>query len=379
LNSVAGNKCVVVFSGYNQRAVIAFLRTLEANGVCYAIIAKSPQDALFLTDYSKHILAIRQHETLVLEDLLSALGEVKQKRRADQYIISPSTEALNRFLLEHRQQFENNKYIIPLVDKNLYELISDKYSFGNLCQDNRILIPREITIDGITNFPVVAKPRRYYSTQAHHTLSPVIIENLQELSAVVTNFNVTDFYFQEFINGKSFYLLYYFSRDGSVCSFSQENLMQQAGGKSIVAAISSDFHQQTESQKYEALFKSIGFFGLVMVEVKQQGESFYMIEANPRCWGPSQLFVDAGVNLFEYFLCDFGVLNKKPNVSSSSDTIRYFWLGGIADTIRNNRKLTYHQGDETGLLATLPVWLESDVYRRADTLNIFRNEVFCWV
>ena len=48
-----------------------------------------------------------------------------------------------------------------------------------------------------------------------------------------------------------------------------------------------------------------------MVEVKHLSNKNYMIEANPRFWGPSQLFVDAGINLFEAFLVDNGLLNKR--------------------------------------------------------------------
>jgi hypothetical protein len=36
-----------------------------------------------------------------------------------------------------------------------------------------------------------------------------------------------------------------------------------------------------------------GFYGLVMIEVKEYDNQFYMIEANPRLWGPSQLILDA--------------------------------------------------------------------------------------
>jgi hypothetical protein len=45
--------------------------------------------------------------------------------------ISPSTEALNTYLLECRQIFENIGCIIPLVDLELYERICDKEKFSN--------------------------------------------------------------------------------------------------------------------------------------------------------------------------------------------------------------------------------------------------------
>ena len=104
-------------------------------------------------------------------------------------------------------------------------------------------------------------------------------------------------------------------------------MIQQPEGKSIVAAVSSDLHDSTEALKYEKLFKSINFHGLVMVEVRGVDNDFYMIEANPRFWGPSQLFVDAGMNLFEAFLNDYDVL-EKINLQARKKETKYFWFGG---------------------------------------------------
>ena len=87
------------------------------------------------------------------------------------------------------------------------------------------------------------------------------------------------------------------------------------------------FHLTSESTKYEKLFKEIKFTGFVMTEIK--GDNF-MIEANPRFWGPSQLFVDAKVNLFEAFLHDYNFIsNKPPLVVSALKDVIYFWYGGI--------------------------------------------------
>ena len=125
-------KCIVIFSGFNQRAIIAFLRTLKKNNLDYAIIAKPENDDIFLTDYKCRVLAIRKLVSLNLEDLIGSIKEVQRKHKADEYIIAPTTEALNRFLLDNKERFNNIGCEIPLVDKNLYELISNKYSFGKL-------------------------------------------------------------------------------------------------------------------------------------------------------------------------------------------------------------------------------------------------------
>ena len=47
-----------------------------------------------------------------------------------------ATEALNRFMLEKRQCLEENDCIIPLIDKNTYEQISNKKQFSNSARIN---------------------------------------------------------------------------------------------------------------------------------------------------------------------------------------------------------------------------------------------------
>ena len=39
-------KLVIVFSGYNDRAVYAFIRTLEVHNVFYAVIARDVNDSV---------------------------------------------------------------------------------------------------------------------------------------------------------------------------------------------------------------------------------------------------------------------------------------------------------------------------------------------
>ena len=98
-------KCVIVFSGFNQRSVVAFLRTMTQYGEEYAVIAKSKEDTILFSEYKNKVLAIRKTSQLVLEDMLSAIQEVQRRHFADEYVVAPSSEALNRFLLKHKQVF----------------------------------------------------------------------------------------------------------------------------------------------------------------------------------------------------------------------------------------------------------------------------------
>lgn len=368
---------VVIFSGYNQRAVIAFLRTLKDNCVSYSIIASSNEDPILLTDYKKNVVAVRDSESLKIESFLNLIKSFKSKSK--KLLIAPSTERLNRFLLEHKERLEESDCVIPLVNSDLYHKISDKFSFSLLCKENNILVPKEYDINSIDIFPIVAKPKTYFAQSNKKIYAPVFIRNYNELKIFSKTYNKKDFYYQQYILGKSLYLLYYVYKNGQIKKFSQENLIQQPEGKSIIAAISSDFHNSSESKKFENLLKKIKFFGLIMIEIKESGGKFYMIEANPRFWGPSQLFVDAGVNLFEDFMLDNDIIKEKTSaVKVSSTRTKYFWYGGLIATLSRKENLMFYKYDLESFKNSFDDWLFVEIYKRSDTMGIFYKESQDW-
>lgn len=370
------SKAVIVFSGFNQRAIISFLRTLEKNKIMYAIIAAGSEDSILQTEYAKKVISIRQKIKLDQCDLLNSLKKVKRAVKANKYLIAPSTEALNRYLLSHLGDLQIESDIIPLVNLELYEKISNKASFTKLCRDHGINLPKEFPEIDKAPLPLVAKPKKYESTNGT-TLSPVLIFTEAEKKKFLESYCANEFYFQEFVQGPSYYLLYYFYRNGRVEKFSQVNLVQQPRGKSIIAARTSSIHQKEIFNIYESMFKDLGFYGLVMVEVKgNETRSPLMIEANPRFWGPSQLFVDAGVNLFEHLLNDFGFLERAPTSSQPIKTFDYFWYGGLIQTLRSKESLALHNYSLEELSQELSRWLSADIYNRKDTRKILLNEVF---
>lgn len=367
-------KPVIVFSGFNQRAVVAFLRTLEAQGVQYAIIAATTEDTIFLTNYESKVLATREVKQLQFDDLENCINIVKSNLKSEQLIIAPSTEALNRYLLKYREKFEDLGCEIPLVNETIYEGVSDKYKFGELCKANDIRIPVEYAALDEASLPCVAKPKQYLAKDGT-TPSPVLINDEKDKKEFIDKNNQDEFYYQEYVDGKSLYLLYYFYKDSSVTKFSQENFIQQPGGKSMIAAGSSEIHTESVSSEYEELFRNMKFRGLVMVEVKKSEKDYFMIEANPRFWGPSQLFVDAKNNFFEAFLYDRGIIANKPQFKPVKQIIKYFWSGGIYESMREFGYVDYHDYSKEQYELFKDDWTRSDVYNRQDTREIYKKEM----
>lgn len=350
------NRTILIFSGFNQRAIIAFVRTLAKNNLRFCIIALSENDPILLSEYKKNVLTIRKSKKLDLGEILQCVKQVKEKCQTDSLFIAPSTEALNRFLLKNRNVFEENGCEIPLVEEALYQQISDKGSFGKLCLSYGIKVPNTVEFNK-ENIPFVVKPKFYETTEI--LSSPIIVDSEKILNSI--DFDSQNYYCQEYINGNSFYLLYYISKNKKIYRLDQENLLQQPQGKSIVAArLISQF---VDDRKFRNMFNTINFHGLVMIEIRIVNNEPYIIEANPRFWGPSQLFVDCGVNLFEYFLKDYDF--KICDLKTEPRQTLYFWNGGMSSNV------VYHNVKDFDFNE----YIKYDIYKRPDTMEIYKQEL----
>ena len=123
------DQAIILFSGYNDRAIITLCRWAELNGVNYHIIAKNQSDAIFFTEYKHKVIFTRHCKELIVEQITHYCSIILNNYSYKRVVILPSTEFLNRFLLKHRTAIESEYCIIPLVNKDLYCTISDKSSF----------------------------------------------------------------------------------------------------------------------------------------------------------------------------------------------------------------------------------------------------------
>lgn len=363
MDNKKANPMIYVMSGYNQRAVVAFIRYLEKIGYeNYSIIAIGNDDLILKTVYKRHVIYIRQNKQLVMEEFEEIFGSNEREG-----IFMPSTEALVRFQIEHRDFFKKHNIIIPVVEKKLYETISDKRSFWELCKQNSFKVPKIYSEKENLEFPIMVKPKKY-RLSTNEVAAPQKVCSMEQLERLMNKYNRQDFDYQQFITGESYYLLYYIGVNGSVYAFSQKNQYQQPNGKSMIAAEPAHIHEEKISEDYVLLLKKVGFYGLIMIELRKHQNEYYMIEANPRMWGPSQLFVDANIDFFGYLLQDYGARIEIENKRINYDA-RYFWSGGIKGKLSDCR--LSGTMDESELLRLLEPY---DIYNREDTLEIYKNE-----
>jgi len=363
---------IIIFSGFNQRAVIAFCRFLHANNYKFSIIANNKKDTIFLSKYKVYVQAVRKSALPEMNDIIRCVNIIKYRHKVHKIIIAPTTEYLNQYFLNNRNSFLNFGCIIPLPGEATYSLFTNKLSFSDLCRRHEIQTPTRYTAIP-TEYPYVIKPIRNISNNGN-SLYPYIINDVDDINYCRSIEDLDNYYYEEYIPGKSYYLLFYISTDGHAVSSSQENLVQQDNGKSVVFAVSIDLHKKPICSNFKSLFKKYGFQGLIMVELKFYNNNYYAIEANPRFWGPSQLLIDGNSKILNSFLYD---LHCSPTIiHPETDKIGhyYLWTGGFLQCILNGYKLKYHMEYKHPLILVLRS-IFCDIYFKRDTIILFFYEL----
>lgn len=355
----------VIFSGANERAVIAICRSFWGRGVACSIVARPDADLLKLTRFAVWIDAVRAVDRLDLNDMLSAVVLLRDRFVGERLVFLPTSESVIRVLLDHRIQFEEAGLEIPLVSKTVYQRVSDKHSFLSLANDFGVPLPPVVDIPTVDNLPLVAKPRCELQAESGRKLYPELLFSPADLQRFEQKWPREEYFFQRYLDGNSYYYLAYFPRDGEPLVRYQRNLLQQPNGKSVIAAqLCSCPDEKTRDALIGAL-RSVGFFGFIMIEVMELNGVFYLIEANPRFWGPFELALKAGL------LPDF-IMGEASEEGCESGA-RYFWSGGLLATWADSAAPRSYLKEKLGLLEALSL-LAADVYLRTDTRRLLVHE-----
>ena len=363
-------KSVLVLSGYNIRAVIAFCRWASEKEVTFHVVAKDKNDPIFKTAYKDKVVFTRQSKDLTTVEVNKWIDLVKSRFNVEKILLLPITEYYNRFLLVNRYEIEKNDVIIPLSKSSIYNDISNKYSFSRICKEHGLLIPEEY--DFIPeSYPFVAKPISYNS-QNKNQLKPYLVFNEKDKNDFLNKEDIQYFFYQKFISGESHYLLAYIGEKENIVTFSQENLIQQSNGGSVILARCSNFYKTTVAKKYIEMLQKVGFSGLIMIEVKFDHETgmYYMIEANPRPWGPMQFSIDNKIDLFGAFLNGFGF-----NIDGDNGDARakyYFWSGGMMES---TKPYAWHNYTEKEFALEFSEIRKHDIYARNDSVELIFDEM----
>lgn len=370
-------KKFLVFSGGNDRAVLGFLRALALCGERACIVARTGDDKMLHTRYRRDVEWVRPDHALNLEIFAEGVARARQKAGSCSFVVLPSTEYFNAFLLRHRAKIESMDCEVPLVDASIYDRLTGKRSSTDFFASAGISVPHEWKDPAAASLPAVAKPLRNVSREGQ-SLYPILLEAPEQLAAFQKQSNADEYFFQEYVRGESLYLLMYLYRNGGhALTWSQRNLLQQPDGKSMLLAEPADFHSSSTASHLVQALHNAGFHGLGMIEVIRTAERDVFIEMNPRIWGPVQFCLDQRQPVLQAFIGEclhddpLRFAGRQPRLHHK----RYFWLGGLLETLRTGKQPAWHTA-ERALFPVILRNLTSDVYLRRDSWRCFLHDVF---
>lgn len=347
---------VLVTDG-EQRATLAVVRSLGAAGHTIRVLAAQPRSLAGASRFAhaEHVVPSALTEP---ERFVSAVQEIAAGYAVD--TIVPMTEPALLALLPARDRFEN--VVIPFTDARTFAAISDKQALLAAAARVGIAVPAQtvlpdatrLTLDGITQYPVVVKPARSVSTGAGDRLKLSVrhAASEAELGTVLKDMDARAYplLLQQRIVGPGvgiFVLVW----DGElIAQFAHRRIREKppSGGISVYReSIPADPDLLRASLDLLAQF---GWNGVAMIEYKidEKTGTPYLMEINGRFWGSLQLAIDAGVD-FPRLLLDAATGRHPDPVSTFRTDVRSRWFWGEVDHLlarlrRSNEQLSLSAG-----------------------------------
>lgn len=316
------NKCFLLFSGHNERAVIALCRYFNSVNLDFVIAASSDQDWINSSKWHGNVVYTRNSPQV---DLF-LFKEIKKHVKNVSLIYCPTTEYINSFLLENKKAVINLGYEINLPNKKIYNFLTSKELSSSFIKNfQELKVPLNYQWEDVST-PCVIKPKSNIIDGVSYY--PEICKDDYEFEVKHKSIKTNNWFVQQYIEGQSYYLCGYLAKNGEFACFWQLNLAQQSNGKSMVLAKISK-NPGFEEKAFFLKLQELGFYGPVMIELIKKEKDLFYIEINPRFWGPLQLAFNACPKVLDLFVKDFGIDFIKSEVKV--DIKYYSWLGGFGD------------------------------------------------
>lgn len=358
--------CPIIFSGHNDRAVVALCRYFDAVGIPFFLIARYDSDAISRTQWGQHVLFRREDAALTVQ-LMRQIARTLEAQGL-RPVLSVTSEFLNRFVLDNRESIAATGWDCGLPERHIYLELSDKQSSPAVIRSLIGLQSPPEQEYGNWISPCVLKPK--HNLANGQMFYPILCQEPEQLTAALDSIDDMNAWFsQKWIDGQSLYLCAYLDRRGHFDSYWQENLLQQAGGKSVVLARTTA-NPGINVTELMAGLHSKGYFGPFMMEImRDRSERLFFIEVNPRFWGPLNLSLKACPSLLCRFAIDHGLTPQRSLPGEEESSHWYAWAFGARDGFcrRYPAVELLSDNDLTALLQ------HSDVYAAQDTQPLSGN------
>jgi hypothetical protein len=351
--------CPIIFSGHNDRAVVALCRYFHAQRLPFRLVAKHKGDVIYQTTWRDYVLFQREEPSLampLMERISMALKTIGLSP-----VLCPTSEFLNGFVLDNRARLIEIGWNCALPEPDLYRSISDKGRSAAIVCALSALIPPATKPRGEWSTPCVLKPKR--NVVNGKMMYPLLCETPDELEAALVGLEFENWFCQQWVDGQSLYLCAYLDRAGDFNAYWQENLLQQSPGKSIVLARTTT-NPGIDVQGIMTGLHNMSYFGPFMMEIiRDDSGRFFFIEVNPRFWGPLNLSLRACPNLLNRFAVDQLGASLHHAPCADGEEHWYAWSFG-ASSCRYRRFCAALPYDDANLATLLR---DFDVYAAPDT------------
>ncbi|SEI50216.1 hypothetical protein [Nitrosomonas eutropha] len=356
-------KTFLIFTGHNERAVVALCRALSSRSLPFCLIANSELDPIFETFWAPYVSLVRSNcyvDLSLFEQVRRSVG------KSQELIYCPTTEFMNAFVLKNRKQLEFLGIRIILPPANVYDQLTSKSRSTYLIRDICGLTPPQHIAWYDALAPCVFKPN--VNVLDGVVLYPILCFSQCKVSETRARLDPDQWFVQEYVEGQSYYLCGYLSRNAEFQFYWQTNLMQQPNGKSIVLARTGTNPGLDESRFFNGL-TNMGYFGPIMMEIiEEPNGQLNFIEINPRFWGPLQLAVDACPEMLDLYASDteFSIKTNSQRLTTNSRTCWYAWSKGA----QMHQCHIYPAAYEFSGAQLQKLLNNHDVYRRDDTKGL---------
>lgn len=239
------------------------------------------------------------------DELVAACRE----HRADA-IVATGTE-MTDFLSEVRPRILAETSTRVLVDDYArLGRLTDKWLCYELCQEAGVPMPKTAklepgySLEGF-RFPVVIKPRRLSASRG-----VAFFEREEDLRRHAPN-GIEDFVVQEVIEGE-LHDSTSCSKNGQIAAMLTQKrvvTLYDFGGGGI---INKTTHEPDLMDLTERLVQHLGWNGVLLLDfIRDPAGRPFLLEANPKFWGTTQLTLDAGLN-YPQMLVDLFVHDQEP-------------------------------------------------------------------
>jgi len=338
----------------NDRIIATCIRESELFGYSYILLDNRKYSVWSWTKYRRNIVKT------ISSDLVDALSEL-----ADEFgelIFVPIGETTTRRVLSAKKKGLLPNILLSDFDLDKYELLGNKSTSAKLSKKAGFLVPASYDLSEINkkNKSYYLKPKKEINEGFKKAKPPVLVSNEYEIQDYLKDSSFEDYFLQEAIDGDSYYLCVIINKGNIECSFSQMNILQEPKGGSIISCYPTDDVPQNVLNACSEISFITNWSGPLMIEFKVNQEGWYLIEINPRFWGPIQITQDNGT----YFLAEYCKLIVNTN---SKKNIQHFRNESIG--YKNNAGFFRGSPDEIGAIKSNQKF--RDPICRADTLPIF--------